>query len=353
MGDYSLFDMACQCLMVGFQGTHEKDPQVQEVLSLAKNGHIGGVIFFRHNFTDVQQARDLVHLFKEIQDPHPLLLAVDQEGGTLDRGAKGVQRLWSGNGFGDYPSAYHMATHESPERAQEIYLAMAKEVKQVGLNTVFGPMVDLHHPNSPIIGGIHRAYGRDRETITTYAQAFTRAFQSQGIFTCLKHFPGHGLAKKDSHLGMVDITETHHPDELEIFHDLVAQGQNHMIMTAHVHHRDWDPHFPASLSPTIQKEYMPQSPTLVRVTDDLCMGALKSHGSLGALCARALQAGSDLLIASGNPLAWGATTQDNGSFYPGLLEAFKKNMIELDVDFLRIQNAHQRLGYLRRKLTAD
>lgn len=122
------------------------------------------------------------------------------------------------------------------------------------------------------------------------------------MLTALKHYPGHGLANKDSHFGLVDITNTAQPVEQWPFQQLIASGMADAIMTAHLVNRNVDPDWPVTLS---EKFIKPQLRTRdgfegVVVTDDLHMGAIQQHHSLRESLVRTILAGNDLLIFSNN-----------------------------------------------------
>lgn len=291
-------------LMVGFQGTTIKDEEVQKLLKAAQEEKIGGIIFFRHNFLERQQIFDLVGAFASLSLDVPLLLAIDQEGGSGDFGEKGVQRLWSGNGFRDFPTAQSVRETCSPSEASIVYSQMAHDIKSTGLNVVLGPVVDLFYEESAAIGRLKRSYSCDPLEVVQYAQAFIDACHAKGLITCLKHFPGHGLAQKDSHKGCVDITDTFSSQELEPFIALVEKGYKDMIMTAHVMHRDYDPLYPATLSSILLEKWMPSTFSGLVISDDMMMAAIQDHFTLEKSIVLALTGGVDMVILSRNPQAY-------------------------------------------------
>src|SRR3546814_3285546 len=135
---------------------------VQEALRLAREGKIGGVIFFGYNILNPQQVRKLTLAFQQAQPG--LLIAIDQEGGR-------VQRLSSRNGFKDFPSAKEVADTQTPLQASQLYLQMAQMIKSAGFNLNFAPVVDLHADpaghGSPVIGKIGRSYSERSEEHTS------------------------------------------------------------------------------------------------------------------------------------------------------------------------------------------
>lgn len=331
--------------MVGFRGTAPEDPSVQQLLQNLERGLVAGVIFFAHNLISPSQVQALTQAFREVKTPVPPLLALDQEGGR-------VQRLGPPNGFKAFPSARHVAKTLSLQEAHALYLEMAHQTQEAGFNFVFGPVVDLHSPTSPVIGKLERAYASQAGEIIGYAQAFVEAHRQKGIRTCLKHFPGHGLAPGDTHLGWVDVTETFSTEELAPFQSLLQSGHADAVMASHLFHKDWDPLFPVSLS----AEMMPQ---LLRkemgyqgvvVTDDLHMGAIGQHFSLETVLYQAIKAHNDLLIVSGNPLAAGKTSAfDPTPTLPEYLSTLLAQWLAEDhLSKAAVDRAHNRVWALRK-----
>jgi beta-N-acetylhexosaminidase len=289
-----------QMIMVGFEGVAPTDPGTQAVLKQAEKGLIGGVIFFSYNLKSPEQVQNLTTAFREARLKQPLFLAIDQEGGK-------VQRLKSANGFTDFLSAYEVASQMTPQEAEGDYQQMASQTANAGFNLVFGPVVDLHaDPRTsqpcPVIGGIKRSYSSNPEAVVAYARAFINAHHHYKLLTSLKHFPGHGYATKDSHQGMVDITETHVPAELTPFDLLSQSGLADMMMTAHLMLRQLDTKYPATLSPTILQKLLRQGINYkgVVISDDLHMGAIGQHYALEEIVVQAVRAGCDVLLFSNN-----------------------------------------------------
>ena len=243
-----------------------------------------------------------------------IIIAVDQEGGK-------VQRLSAKNGFQDFKSAYEVA-QMSLEEAYLHYVQMAQILHAHGINLNFGPCVDFHDEHCPVIGKYLRSYGETSTKITSYARAFIEAHQQYNIATCLKHFPGHGFSRQDSHKGLVDITDFAKPD-IELGPYLALADQVEYIMTAHVVNRNIDPLLPATLSdkyinPILRHEINFKGKI---VTDDIVMGAILDNFSLEEACLRAIKAGADHIILSFHPLAMGSTKLPADFSYLDLLQS--------------------------------
>ncbi|RZI47567.1 glycoside hydrolase family 3 protein [Rickettsiales endosymbiont of Peranema trichophorum] len=126
---------------------------------------------------------------------------------------------------------------------------MALDVKRVGCNLVFGPVVDIDQkPPCVVIGGLERSFGTNVTTVVKYATSMITGMHEVGILTSLKHFPGHGSAMGDTHLGMVDVTQTWTHTELEPYKRLIDMGIVDMVMTSHIINNNLDNQVPATLS---------------------------------------------------------------------------------------------------------
>ena len=346
-----------QMIMVGFEGTKLGDKGVDDILPHVRKGEIGGLVFFRYNITSPQQIQLLTSAFRQAASSShlPLLLAVDQEGGK-------VQRLSSKNGFEDFPSAETVAKTLTPQQAYTQYRSMAHMVKSAGFNMNFGPVVDLrgsphdpsHKPVCPVIGQLERSFSDQIETIVIYATSFIKAHHEEGIIPSPKHYPGHGLARTDSHKGMVDITLTYKPFERKPFQSLIQQGYADIIMCAHLIDRHEDSRYPITLSsrfilPKLRKEDGFQG---VVITDDLHMGAIQQHYSLKETVIRAIQAGNDILLFSNNIAA--AQGVKDFKLKPNLVEQIITLILnavkEGTISQARIEESFERIKSLKRRL---
>ncbi len=267
-------------VMVGFSGTESETVKKQ-----ALSGKLGAVILFAQNLKNPAQVQKLTASFPGI------LRAIDQEGGK-------VQRLNAANGFADYPSASEIGEHRTPKEAKEIYRQMAAELKEAGFNLNLAPTVDLSRDFiSPAINGKGRSFGNNPATVISFAREFILAHQEAGIHTCLKHFPGHGSARTDTHLGFTDVTEDWQEDELIPYQALIKEFPHTAVMAAHVCNRRLDSDNPASLSHKIitglLREQMGFSGVVI--TDDLQMGAVVNNYPREEAILKAVMAGADIL----------------------------------------------------------
>lgn len=293
---HSIREMMGQMLMIGFRGTGPADPEVASILKQIEAHQIGGVLLFGHNVVSPQQLQELTTcLASAAPVGRPLLIAIDQEGGL-------VQRLRADKGFTDYPSA-DLVGKSGIRAAEETYQRLAEELRRYGFNLNFAPCVDLDRGSPPIY---RRSYGKDPETVSDYAAFCIAAHRAAGVLTAIKHFPGHGSALLDTHRGLVDITATWTEDELVPFATLIGANKASMVMISHLVHRGFDPVNPLSLSPTFVQEHLRAKLRFdgVVVADDLHMGAIRQgNDDVPNLVRRALEADLDLLVFSNHPSA--------------------------------------------------
>lgn len=291
-----------QMLLVGFRGlTLEATNYIYRDIQKYR---IGGTIVFDRdaklktygrNITSPAQLRALTASLRAIS-PTPLFIAVDQEGGK-------VARLKESYGFPPTVSAQYLGTLNDPAVTKQYADSMAATLADNGLNMNFAPVLDLNiNPESPAIGALERSFSADPAVVTEHAGIFVDSHDARGIATAFKHFPGHGSAKADSHLGFVDVTDTWSEVELQPYRNMIAAGKARMVMTAHVFNRHIDPELPATLSPAFITGLLRDQLGFggVVVTDDLQMEGLTQFFDFKTIVERSILAGADIILVSNN-----------------------------------------------------
>ena len=290
-------------LLVGFRGTDADSASA--VLADIRDRGLGGVVLFSvdqptgssvRNIVSPEQLAALTTTLQEAAatsapPPAPLLIAVDQEGGQ-------VARLGPDHGFPPTVSAAELGAEGNLRATQRAGRDIARTLRQAGINLNLAPVVDLNlNPANPIIGALDRSFGADPTLVHRQAAAFIRGHRAIGVQTTLKHFPGHGSSTGDTHLGVVDVTETWQPVELEPFGDLIDDGLAEAILTAHVFNANLDPEHPATLSaPTIDGILRRQLGwDGVVISDDMQMGAIRDAYGYADAVRLAILAGVDIL----------------------------------------------------------
>jgi beta-N-acetylhexosaminidase len=127
-----------------------------------------------------------------------------------------------------------------------------------------------------------------------------KAVRDNGMLSCLKHFPGHGSAANDSHLGLTDVTKTWVSSELEPYRMLIKKNNIHSVMSSHIYNATIDSLYPASLSPNFIEKKLRKELNYngVVISDDLQMGAISNYYSLEEIVIQSINAGNDILIFS-------------------------------------------------------
>jgi len=312
---------AGQLLIVGFQGSEvtTDSPIIRDI----RKRNLGGVILFDrflaqrkpdNNIISPSQTKELIRRLRE-QAATPLLVAVDQEGGR-------VNRFKAERGFAQTASAADLGREPTTAGTTAAAEQTAALLAGLGFNLNLAPVVDLDLcPDNPIIGRYQRSFAADPEKVAEHAAAWVDAHRRQGILTCLKHFPGHGSAREDSHLGFVDVSDSWQPTELIPYRRLLVSDRVDAVMTGHLYNRNLDPHHPATLSAATIAGLLRHELgyTGVVLSDDLQMRAITSrYGFEEAVCG-AVRAGVDLLVF-GNNLDYDPeiTTQAVGAISLGL-----------------------------------
>jgi beta-N-acetylhexosaminidase len=284
-----------QMLLLGFTGA-----RVDERSDIVRDIHeygVGGVVLFRHNIGWPSQVQDLTATLQDASFQAtglPLLIAADQEGGR-------VSRLNSQFGLLQNYSAQDLGALDDLEKTRSYATGVAQSLKGVGINLNLAPVVDLNvNPRNPVIGALARSFSADPEVVTRHAAAFIEAHADEGLLCTLKHFPGHGSSRQDSHYGFVDVTHSWTRDELNPYRNLISSGRCDAVMTAHIFNAALDPQLPATLSPAVLTD-------LLRVemgydglifTDDLQMDAIRAYYRFEEAVRLAILAGVDVLSIS-------------------------------------------------------
>lgn len=266
-----------------------------ELDALLASPAVGGIILYDRHDRGPRWLRTMLARLHALG--RPLLVAVDQEGGR-------IQRLRSG--FTALPSA---ATIGLALRAGDRTLALraaraagviaGSELAAIGIDVVLAPVLDLAAGDSLVLAG--RCYGDDAETVSRAAGAFAEGLRTAGLVPVFKHFPGHGGVSIDTH-----VAHAHDPRswsdldsrDLVPYRSLLAAGPA-AVMTAHVTFSAVDDR-PASLSPVWNRRILREQLGFTGpiVCDDIAMAALAPWGDLLTRARLALAAGADFVIAT-------------------------------------------------------
>lgn len=302
----SLEQMAGQMLLVGFRGMTEAEAGA--VLDDIQAGRVGGVILFdrdvaakswERNIKSPEQVAALIKALKA-RAATPLFVAVDQEGGKVDR-------LKAKYGFPATVSAASLGKGKSVEATRRAGEEVGRTLARAGFNLDFAPVLDVDvNPASPAIGAMERSFSADPAQVAAQAGAFIQGLHAAGVLACVKHFPGHGSAGADSHLGVTDVTRTWSEAELVPYERLLpgraAPGAAFdLAMTGHLFNAKIDPDHPGTLSrPTMDLLRKKMGYDGVLVSDDLQMKAVSAQYGFEDTVRLAIEAGVDVLLFGNN-----------------------------------------------------
>lgn len=335
---------AAKMLIVGIKGTtlSPTNPLVKDI----KERGVSGVIFFEHNITPIQQNKDSRAIFKKLVSdiqaltPEKLFLSIDQEGGK-------VNRLKSKYGFAEMPSHKAIGIANNNDYTAKVSATIAAEVKSMGLNVNFAPSIDVDiNPLCPVIGKVDRSFSADETKVTDHARIYINEHHKSGILTSLKHFPGHGNSKVDSHVGFTNISDTWQERELIPFQTLIDENMCDMVMVSHLYNSKIDKLHPASLSkPTIDsllRKTMKWNGVVI--TDDMQMKALTDNYGFEEAIVLGINAGIDLFIISTS--AAGASDDITWRAISTIVKAVKSG----EITEQRLDESVKRIEDLRKKL---
>ena len=291
-----------QMLMIGFRGVSLADaPQIAADIC---ERDIGGVVLFDYDVPSHSPSRNisnpeqLARLTQELQKMSkiPLLIAIDQEGGK-------VNRLKPARGFPPSMSAQHLGELNNPDSTRTAALQCARTLKAMHINLNLAPVADLNvNPDNPVIGKLGRSFSVDPVVVISNIALTCSAYREEGIIATLKHFPGHGSSTTDTHRDFTDITGSWTEKELEPYLALIAAGYHDPVMTAHVFNGKLDPLYPATLSKSILDGMLRGKLgfTGVIISDDMQMKAIADHFGLETAIQLAIEAGVDILLFGNN-----------------------------------------------------
>lgn len=314
----------------GFTLTDEERERLQHPL-------VGGVILFARNYESPEQIEALIRAIHDLRTP-PLLVAVDHEGGRVQRFRNGFTSLPAVARFGELYD-------ENPKRAKRLAETagwlMAVELRAVGVDFSFAPVLDVDRGISQVIGD--RAFHASPEAVSNLAHAYMTGMHRAGMAATGKHFPGHGGVEADSHVA-VPVDERTYQDiymeDVVPFERMIQYGLEG-IMPAHVIYPNIDPH-PAGFSPFWLQQVLRTTLRFdgVIFSDDLSMEGAKVAGGVVERAQAALVAGCDMVLVCNDPIAAGT-----------LLE--KLDYSENPASLLRQARMHGRHVINRTDLLAD
>lgn len=328
-----------QMILIGFPGTKVDEKVLQEI----RQGKVGSIIIFEKNIPEKNSYTELKKITWTYQHAAsiPLFIAIDQEGGR-------VNRLKEKYGFPRSVSAAKLGKYNI-DSVQFYAETTAATLAGLGINVNFAPVVDLSsNPTNPIIAKPERAFSTQADSVTLFAREVIRQHRKLGIVSVLKHFPGHGSSKADTHLGIADVTNTWNESELYPYKTLIDSGEVDAIMTAHIVNKKLDKAgYPGTLSKKVidsllRKQFHYHG---VVFSDDMQMHAITKHYGLEEAIKLSINAGVDILTFSNNISGSQERTVDK---VHAIIKKFVENGTiskeRIDQSFTRIMKLKQQLN---------
>ncbi len=337
--DVTLDEKIGQMLMLGFSGTTVSE---ESVIARAIREHAAGsVVFFEieagtrsrvRNIASPEQVRELTTSLQAMAGALPLLIAVDQEGGQ-------VTRLSPRRGFPATASAAALGRLENIDETRAAASAMAATIADVGIQLNLAPVVDVAvNPNNPVVARLERSFSPDPETVAAQAAAYIDGHHEHGVKCTLKHFPGHGSSRGDTHTGFVDVTDYWSDAELVPYRRLIEAGKADAVMTAHIFNANLDPELPGTLSPAVINGLLRGQLGYdgVVISDDMRMRAISDLFRLDRAMELAIIAGVDIIAVTTDRVQSGPVADLFRTTVHRMLDAGAIDEARIDQSFQRV-----------------
>lgn len=279
---------AGQLMLVGLEGTEPSEAFIKEL----KQNQYGGVILFDSNLQSAEQTKQLTGKLQSLSTESRLFIGVDEEGGQVARMKSFVEPP---------PSEAAIGRTGEPKQAEQWARKTAGKLKQMGFNLNLAPVADLGSANE-------RSYSSNPATVSKFVEGALQGYQKAHLLATLKHFPGLGKGKADTHVDEVVVDaakDTLLREDVKPFQDAMEQfpTEAFAIMVTHVRYPSLDPDHPASLSKAIMTDLLRAQLQYkgIVMTDDLGMGAISKHVDMEQAGVEAVKAGADLVMICHNP----------------------------------------------------
>ena len=294
--------MIGQMLMVGLRGYTIND--VYSFFESIKGYKIGGVILYDQDITtsppslhNIRSPKQLISFTNALQEQSeiPLLIAIDQEGGKVNR----LKPLY---GFPDSRSWAELGKINELSFTKENAVLTAKTLKKNGINVNFAPVLDLSNNPKSFIAQKGRCFSKDPIKVIAHSQEFINAHLDNEILSVGKHFPGQGNAIGDTHKRFVDVSKTWKSDELLPYKELINNNSLNAIMISHIFHSELDKKYPATLSKLIIRDLLRSEMGFdgIVISDDPQMKAISEKYDLETVLELMINAGVDIFCFGNN-----------------------------------------------------
>lgn len=290
--------MIGQMIMIGI-GDFNMVNTEESIFKEIKDGKVGGVVLYEKNILFESPKPELALLVETLQKNAsiPLFVSIDEEGGK-------VTRMKTRYGFPQNVSAQYLGDMNNLDSTRYYAQQTASILSSFGINMNYAPVVDVNiNTKNPVIGKLERSYSEDFKEVIQQAFEVIRQHNKKGVVPVLKHFPGHGSSRNDTHLGIADVTDTWQLEELYPYKALIDSSVVKAVMTAHIVNKTLDGEKnPATLSKRIVtgmlREFLEFDGVII--SDDMQMGAINNEYGLREAIKLSLEAGVDMLMFANN-----------------------------------------------------
>lgn len=328
-----------QMIMMGLTG-NSADTNVALYKDI-QSGKVGGILIYEKHLTPANTAQNLQTLINTYQaaSPVPLFISIDQEGGL-------VNRLKPKYGFPAMPSAQYLGKLDNLDSTKYYADNIAYTLSRLGINLNYAPVLDVYMPSNPVLGSRERTYSDNIDVIVKHAGETIRSHNYFNVNTVVKHFPGHGSSTADSHLGITDVTRTWKREELKPYRQLIRKGLVDAVMTAHIVNAQLEPDsLPATLSKKVMTNLLRKKLRFKGVifSDDMHMKAISAEYGLEESIEKAINAGVDVLMFSGNITGVGSTNASD------IMNIILKLLRDGKISEKRITDSYTRIMAMKNK----
>lgn len=316
----------------------------EKVLEEVRKGKVGALIFFEKNIPNKSNAfasvKKMTWTYQKAASI-PLFICIDQEGGK-------VNRLKEKYGFTRSITAGALGSYKSLDSVRFYADATAATLAGLGFNVNFAPCVDLAiNKDNTVIAKPERSYSANPDTVIMMAKEVIKQHRKYGVITSIKHFPGHGSSKEDTHFGIADVTNTWSEPELKPYQVLIDSGYVDGVMTSHIVNKNLDPKgYPGTLSKDILDGILRKRLGYngVVFSDDMQMHAISKYYGLEETIRLAINAGVDVMCFSNNIAGSDERTVDK------VHSIIKKLVSTGEIKPERIEESFQRIVQLKARM---
>jgi beta-N-acetylhexosaminidase len=330
-----------QMILIGMPKAEVDSAVLHEVAA----GKAGSIILFEKNIPKTDSYAGLKKMLWTYQKaaPIPLFIAIDQEGGK-------VNRLKEKYGFPRSITATASGKAKTLDSVKFYSSSTAATLAGLGFNVNFAPCVDVAvNPDNTVIVKVERSFSANEDTVTMMAREYVKEHRKAGVITSLKHFPGHGSSKEDTHFGVADVTNTWSERELKPYQSLLASGDVDAVMTSHIVNKNLDKSgLPGTLSTEIIDGVLRKKLGFQGVvfSDDMQMHAIAKQYGMEESIRLAIHAGVDIFCFSNNIQGSEERTVDKVyATIRGFVESGQISKARIDESFRRIMKLKKQLNY--------